>query len=50
MPHILQKIEGKMVFFKDNSAIHKSKKSMKVVEELVGNRLIEHRPVSPECD
>ncbi len=49
-PNTPKKLKGNWIFLQDNSAIHKSKKSMKVVEELVGDRLIAHPPVSPDMN
>ena len=37
-------------FLQDNSAVHKSKKSMKSVEKIVGDRLISHPPLSSDLN
>lgn len=42
------RLKKKWVFLQDNDPKHKSKKSMEIVRELTGNRLIEHPPYSPD--
>ena len=40
------KLRGKWQFLQDNSRVHKAKNSMKILDELVGDRLILHPPKS----
>jgi transposase len=49
-PDCRTKGKGKWLFLQDNSAVHKSKKSMEVVEEIVGERLISHPAKSPDLN
>ena len=41
---------GNWQFLQDNSAVHKAKKSMKFLSELVGNRIIDHPAKSPDLN
>ena len=43
-------LEGNWEFLQDNSAVHKSKKSMEALEEIVEERMISHPPLSPDLN
>ena len=49
-PDTPKNLRKKWKFLQDNSSVHKSRKSMAVVEELVGDRLIVHPPLSPDLN
>ena len=44
------RIRKKWVFLQDNDPKHKAKKSMELLEELVGTRYIKHPPYSPDLN
>jgi hypothetical protein len=44
------KLRGKWQFLQDNSRVHKAKNSMKVLDTLVGDRIISHPPRSPDLN
>lgn len=45
-----KKVQKNWVFLQDNSKVHKAKKSMECLRELVGDRLIAHPALSPDLN
>ena len=49
-PDCRSKSKGKWLFLQDNSSVHKSKKSMEIVEKIVGNKLVSDPAKSPDLN
>jgi len=43
-------VRQRWVFLQDNDPKHKAKKTMELLEEMMGNRMIEHPPSSPDLN
>jgi transposase len=49
-PDCPKKIRGKWVYLQDNDPKHTATKTMEILEELVGSRLIDHPSLSPDLN